>query len=342
VAAIRLPVPQNGRGSPIVAPGSAGRQRPGGGLVVEAHARPYTLDLPDGSKRALRALIVTVVNRRKATQRRFGDVTFAFQVRLEVRCTAGLFPRSDMTGFGSSDADAATADLHYRDVAEYAIGCNASAGWTKDEDAEVRAAFTDFLPSAEVERVEPNEQISGVEFEMEKLSALAATGADALADSLADLPRQYESWIAGQETAIGSIPGAPRQATATRLIASARMARDRIVAGVELLRSDPSARFAFRAMNEAVARAARQREAILRGGDPTAQRAPKWRPFQLAFILLNLQGLRTRLALTARLSISCSSRLAAARRKPISALPPGRSRTAGSPIRASSGPASRS
>ncbi len=99
-ATIRLAVPENGRGAPMPAPESAGRQRPGGALVVEAHARPYTLELPDGSRRNLRAVTVTVVNRRGATQRRFADVTFAFQVRLEVRCDSGLFPRSDMTGFG--------------------------------------------------------------------------------------------------------------------------------------------------------------------------------------------------------------------------------------------------
>ena len=43
-------------------------------------------------------------------------------------------------------------------------------------------------------------------------------------------------------------------------------------------------------MNEAVARANRQRSAGY-GGDPTNQKTPKWRPFQLAFILLNLSGL---------------------------------------------------
>ena len=291
-ATIRLPVPENGRGRRS----SRGGRQGGNDLAAVSSSR-RTRDLIRSICRTaqnvrLRALTVTVVNRRKATQRRFGDVTFAFQVRLEVRSAAGLYPRSDMTGFGSLDTDAATADLHYRDVAEYAIGCNASASWTKDEDGEVRTAFTDFLPSAEVERVEPNERIGGVEFEMEKLAALATVGADALADSLAELPRQYESWLAAQEAGIGSIPGAPQQATAKRLIASARMARDRIAAGIKLLRSDPIARLAFRAMNEAIARAARQREAILRGGQPAAQATPKWRPFQLAFMLLNLRGLQ--------------------------------------------------
>ena len=233
-----------------------------------------------------------MVNRRRAIQRRFADVTFAFQVKLEVRCESGLFARSDMTGFGSQDPDAALADLHYAGIAEYAIGCNASAGWAADGDGVVRSAFTDFLPSAEVERVEPNESIAGVEFEMEKLAELAASSPDAVVNALKDLPPLYETWIAQQEGAIAAIAGAPRQATAKRLVASARRARDRVNSGIELLRSDVHARLAFRAMNEAVARAARQREAILSGGNPAAQRSPKWRPFQLAFILLNLSGLQ--------------------------------------------------
>ena len=293
-ATLRLPVPENGRGRPVLVPGSAGAQRAGGALVLEAHARPYTLDQPDGTKRHLMALTVMVVNRRDNTRRRFSDVTFAFQVRLEVRSAPGLYPRANVTGYASSDLDAALADLHYCDVADYAVGCNTSAGWTPDEDGVVRAAHTDFLPAAEVERVEPNENIGDVEFGMEALAALAASGPDALRDSLRHLPTHYEAWIAVQEATIAGIAGAPRQATAQRLINSARQARDRIAAGIALLGGDRHARLAFRAMNEAVARAARQREAGL-DGDPSAQRAPRWRPFQLAFILLNLSGLQDRL-----------------------------------------------
>jgi hypothetical protein len=147
--------------------------------------------------------------------------------------------------------------------------------------------------AAEVERVDPNETIADVEFGMEALAALAASGPETLCDALRHLPEHYEVWILLQQATIGSIPGVPRQATAQRLIVSARQARDRIVAGIELLRADPHARLAFRAMNEAVARAARQRDAG-QDGDPATQRAPRWRPFQLAFILLNLSGLQDR------------------------------------------------
>jgi hypothetical protein len=293
-ATLRLQVPKDGRGRPVTVPGSAGIQRRGGGLQLVAHARPYKLDQPDGTTRDVMALTVMVVNRRMSTRRRFNDVTFAFQVRLEMRSTAGLYPRANVTGYASADLDATLADLHYCDVADYAVGCNTSAGWAPDEDGIVRAAHTDFLPAAEVERVEPNEDIGDVEFGMEALAALATSGPDALRDALCQLPAHYETWIAQQQATIAGIAGAPRQATAQRLISSARQARDRIAAGISLLGGDPHARLAFRAMNEAIARAARQRDAG-QGGDPSTQRAPKWRPFQLAFILLNLVGLQDRL-----------------------------------------------
>lgn len=50
----------------------------------------------------------------------------------------GLDPRTDLTGRGSSDLDAALADLHYPDVADYARGSNALAGWHADENCRVR------------------------------------------------------------------------------------------------------------------------------------------------------------------------------------------------------------
>jgi hypothetical protein len=232
-----------------------------------------------------------VVNRRSSVRRRYQDVTYAFQVKLSVRCEAGLHPRANMRGFGSRDLDEAIADLHYRDVCEFAVGVNTSADWKADPDGVVREATTDYLPAAEVERVEPNEEIPSVVFEMEALAELARIGPDDLRRALEGLPAAYDVWIAAQSNIVSTILGAPRQATAQRLIDGARDASRRISEGIALLASDAQTRLAFSAMNEAVARANRQRSAGY-GGDPAAQPAPKWRPFQLAFILLNLAALR--------------------------------------------------
>ncbi len=212
---LSIPIPE-GRGRAHVVPSSAGDQRPLGALVVEAHARSYEVKEADGARRLLRAVTVMVVNRRSQTRRRFIDVTYAFQVRLEIHCDKGIRPRRDMTGFGSQDPDAAVADLHYADVVEYGRGINTSAGWEEDEDNVVRLVHTDFLPSAEVERVEPNEKIADVEFEMERLAELA-DDPSALSGALSRLPDLYETWIAAQEALVGSIVGKPRQATARRL-----------------------------------------------------------------------------------------------------------------------------
>ncbi|BBE73286.1 DISARM system helicase DrmA [Oharaeibacter diazotrophicus] len=293
-AIVTLPIPKPGERVGRTLEGSGGRQGPrGGGLVVEAFARPYRLDCANGSKADVVALTVMVVNRRDPARRRFADVTFAFQVRLEVRSALPLFPRTDMTGFGSADPDAATADLHYRDVAEYAVGNATSAGWTPDDDGVVRAAHTDFLPAAEVERVEPNETIAAT-FGMEALASLAAGDPAALSAALAGLPHAYRAWIEAETGKVPAIDGAPRRKTADALLTAARRAHGRIQAGIDLLARDKWARLAFRAMNEAVARAARRRNAG-RTKKPEDMDPPTWRPFQLAFVLLNLPGLKDKL-----------------------------------------------
>jgi hypothetical protein len=95
-----------------------------------------------------------------------------------------------------------------------------------------------------------------------------------------------------QRTRIGEFRNRRRE-TAARLIAEMEIARGRISDGIEILSRDDVARDSFRYMNLAVAMAARRRNAGATG-DPAAQPPPEWRPFQLAFILLNLAALHDR------------------------------------------------
>jgi hypothetical protein len=73
------------------------------------------------------------------------------------------------------------------------------------------------------------------------------------------------------------------------LILAARHAADRIQAGIDAL-ADPQILDAFRIANRAMAAAARQREIQKHQGNASEVGSPRWYPFQLAFILMNLRG----------------------------------------------------
>jgi hypothetical protein len=287
----------DGRGGPVVIPESAAPQYKGGGLALEAHARLFTYRTPHGDEQA-RALTVFLVNRRSVPHRFYSDVSYIFQARIELICPQGFCPRRDISGYWSDDLDLRLADLHYRDVCEYAVGRNSAAAWDIDEETagRVRRAWTDPLPQAEVERVAANEDQSlksRVVFGMETLAEHAGTSGPSLRAALADLPVLYAEWVAAERKKIDDLAPRRRQ-TAERLITEMETARKRIEAGIELLSHNDIARTAFRLMNLAVARAGRRRNAGSTG-DPRTQPSPEWRPFQLAFILLNIPGLSDRL-----------------------------------------------
>ena len=102
---------------------------------------------------------------------------------------------------------------------------------------------------------------------------------------------QYRGWIAAQEKGLaGQALTATQLATANDLIRGAKVAADRIEKGIGLL-AEPACIDAFRVANRAMARAARQRFAVQQGLKPADVDAPKWRAFQLAFILMNMAGI---------------------------------------------------
>jgi hypothetical protein len=286
------------RGSPVVVPESAAEQRKGGGLQLETHARTFTYVKSDGASETVRALTVFLINRRNSAHRPYGDVSFIFQARLELVCESGFCARRDLSGILADEADRRIADLHYRDVCEYAVGRNSAADWDRQEESagRVTRVWTEPLPRAEVERVAPNEDASlttAVEFGMEALAKLAGENAGALKQRLAALPSLYDAWIALEQKKAATLDAASRKETAAALIAKMKEAQRRMTAGVDLLATNEIARAAFRLMNEAVAMATRRRNAGV-NGDPAAQKPPTWRPFQLAFILLNFSGLADR------------------------------------------------
>lgn len=95
---------------------------------------------------------------------------------------------------------------------------------------------------------------------METLAEAANKDKNALNALIAKLPELYDVWIDVERRKLTPLPSRRKEA-GERLVLEMEQARDRIVAGIDLLLTDPTARSAFGFMNLAVASAARRRNA---------------------------------------------------------------------------------
>ena len=260
------------------------------GLQLHIVERPVDVaNLQGRIPERTRAVSVFLVNRRQPPQKGDPDrdTTYAFQPEIAVECDQVFVPRPNPRGLGGGGWDERVADLHYADTPSYATGHGVSGEWETDADGVCRRVRTTWIPSAEVEVVETVD-VRGAELGMEALGTLR-DGAAAQA-ALAPIAAEYRAWISAQRDHLAAMPrtdahhaqSGPRRETAEELLRRAEVAAGRIEHGIELLVQDEDVLDAFRMANRAVARALRRR---------LNTEAPRWRSFQLAFILLNLPGL---------------------------------------------------
>jgi hypothetical protein len=209
----------------------------------------------------------------------------------------------------SIDPEDGALDLLYRDQVEFATGHDVAVDATRSPDDSRRAVriTTSVVPTHEVAKVDAptaadQPGLADVVLSMKRLWELEDAG---LAAALLPLADAYGGWLDGQWDRIDDpaerLEGHADVARAAVL--KAREAGDRLRAGIDLLGHDPLAAEAFRFANETMHR---QRLHTLAAGkrrrNPSltlesaltaaeADESPSWRPFQLAFILINLPSL---------------------------------------------------
>jgi hypothetical protein len=275
--------------------------RPGEGLISEPleGADGVTIEHLARELDDRLAVSVFLVNRRvHEKQRRPPVESWLFQPAVTVRAEdgSGLFlPREIEPSLVSSDSDTESNRLLFRHRREFAIGHGCGAEWVLSDKDDQRATDvkTSLIPSYELPRVDPRDLGNPV-LGMAELAAVES--GDALRAALEPLLDAYEAWIHGKRSELDDLPVDLRSIGAGHLD-DCETALRRMQAGLDLIASDAGTLRAFRFANEAMAlQRAHTVWATARRDDPgTAPSEPttegRWRPFQIAFILLNAPAL---------------------------------------------------
>lgn len=204
-----------------------------------------------------------------------------FRPKLVARVEEGCFVRRDLGSGVGRDRDERSSDLLYRSVANLAVGHGVSVTWAEGEV--VDTVETTYFPAVEV-------PIARAERPDVPTLGMRRLGSGDDWSSLEGLVTAYRSWIDDQESMLAGLDDGQRD-TAREHIRAARTAADRMDAGIRCLESSKDAAEAFRAMNRAM-QEQRSRQVMIRA--KTTEPGPEehfWRPFQMAFVLINLESL---------------------------------------------------
>ena len=274
-------------------------------IRIEVFSRPHS---PDS-----RLVTVCLVNRTPAA--RPVDELTLFQTGIAVRSsdpTSRSFLPYPSSPPELLDDEEQSLDLLYRNVQTFAVGHGCAADWSGGNDDEHAAELLAIsLPTFETPSITPDiedpDSREPLVVSMRALSGLER-GHNGLAD-LERVVRLYEQWISDRETEAAGLPIRYRRA-AQRHTEACRDAALRMRDGLAYLESDLRARRAFELANYAIliqqVNAGRSLRTV--SLDPVtellviepAYAAPnvenlslnqgRWRPFQVAFLLLSLRS----------------------------------------------------
>ncbi len=280
-------------------------------LALHIYSRPY-IRAADPVRD--RIVTFTLINRTDLSGGKPQDSECLFQCEFKVEDAAGgnCFLEYPVREGLKDDEEEQSLRLLYRHHKTFAVGHGVAARWPDTEAAAVHEISTDSLPAYEVKPILPRE-ISGLELSMRELSDRDSPVAIRKCALLAE---EYKKWIDRQEAVVAATDfPAEYRPSASRHLKLCRDCHQRILDGIRLLESDPDTRQAFSWMNRAMLEQQlhydlsvnKKRGWVAGAGTlslesayqaPDPDNPPKgkgmWRPFQLAFILMNLRAMSRR------------------------------------------------
>jgi hypothetical protein len=236
-----------------------------------------------------------------------------FQVEFELNSVLGFAAMPENTSFETEDEDYLINRLLYRNVRNYAIGHGCSADWEENNNV-VKKVKTSIIPAYEIKPVLPK-GFDDIELKMFDLSDYGDF--ETSVKGLKLLCQRYKEWIS-ERSVIAKGFHAEYKKTAENNIAQCLRCHQRMVHGIELLEENENSRKAFLYMNRAMllqqlhyrlplqlwetdsadkVRLEKKFEKMpdimnpVTWYDTENQKYGEWRPFQIAFILINIESM---------------------------------------------------
>ena len=247
-----------------------------------------------------------------------------YQTFFEIAVSAGRFEKypESRRPFNHLDLEEQSLALLYRESATWGIGHGCAAGWDAEPNQVPETLYADIMPAVQLPSMTPDIQLNGtaVSLSMRALANLPDDGTGPAWKSLDDLYAGYETWIQQKQEEAATLPAQLREVANRHLIACGDCLA-RINAGIQLLRNQTEigvrARRAFRLANLSMLLqqiATKQLSRRPLGWTSTHRivaaqgehRSPwsiyqsgledtrlgYWRAFQIAFLLMSLDGVR--------------------------------------------------
>jgi len=235
-----------------------------------------------------------------------------FQAGFKVRDIEeqSVFLRVDRAEGNISQDELASMDLLYRHRQSFCLGHGCAGDWHKDKDVEsngiTNLVFTSSLPEYELKPIVPREKAYGskeINLSMEFLSCpdFETEGAvENVISSLEALCNDYLQWIQDQRQQSPNL-NENLAVAAERHLSNCENCYRRMLEGVKLLQEDDQAMLAFRLANRAMMMQQYHSNLPSRSFGSPMPNMPedyknlpggerKWRPFQLAFVLMTISG----------------------------------------------------
>lgn len=264
----------------------------------------------EGLGKNLHLLTFTLINLNTSGTENIKNEDCFFQVSFSVSANANekcFFPYK-LAVSKTDKEDGKSNYLLFRKKKTFAVGHGTSPKWDDNEIESANSIKTEAIPSYEIKPIVPRE-LETVPLKMFDLSDLSNKD---ITENLLKLNSAYEAWINEQEEIAKKELGEEYQEAAKKHIQSCRSCLVRMKDGVELLNTNQQVNRSFRLMNRAMLLqqlhfSIDTRNWIVDHGNITGLKDTtipdindsstwkpglgSWRPFQLAFILMNLNSM---------------------------------------------------